>query len=74
MEVNMVDPKIKPEIRFVREPEVRACTGLSRATRWRLERAGDFPKRKRLSPNSVGWLASDIEIWMNERIGADVDR
>ena len=40
--------------RFVREPECRALTGLSRSTRWRLERSGEFPKRRRLSSNGVG--------------------
>ena len=60
----------EPE-RFLREREVKARTGLSRTTRWRLEQTGDFPRRRRLSPNSVGWLASEMETWMRGRIEAD---
>lgn len=50
--------------RFIREAEVRRITGLSRSTRWRLERDRKFPKRRRISPNAVGWLASEIREWM----------
>ncbi len=53
--------------RFLREAEVRRITGLSRTTRWRMERRGEFPRRRILSRNAVGWLASQIEGWMAER-------
>ena len=53
--------------RFLREPEVARLTGLSRTTRWRLERAGRFPRRRLISENAVAWVASEIEIWMAER-------
>ena len=50
--------------RFVREGECQRITGLSRSTRWRLERKDMFPKRRRLSPNAVGWLESELVEWM----------
>ena len=53
--------------RFLREPEVQHITGLSRTTRWRLQRDGKFPRRRQISPNGVGWLASEIFAWMAER-------
>ena len=55
------------EDRFMREPEVRRITGLSRTTRWRLERARKFPRRRQISTNAVGWLASEINAWMAEQ-------
>ena len=55
------------EDRFLREPEVHRLTGLSRTTRWRLERAGKFPRRRVLSENARGHLASEIAAWMAER-------
>ena len=55
------------EDRFMREPEVQRITGLSRTTRWRLERLSKFPRRRQLSVNAVGWLASEINAWMAER-------
>ena len=58
--------------RFVREPECRQITGLSRATRWRLERANRFPKRRQISPNAVAWPLSEIIQWIEERAEADV--
>ena len=55
--------------RIMREREVFATTGRSRAQRWRDERAGRFPKRLRLGPNAVGWLASEIQGWISARAG-----
>ncbi len=53
--------------RFLREPEVARVTGLSRTTRWRMERRGEFPRRRTISRNAVAWLASEIEAWLVER-------
>lgn len=53
---------------FIREPECLRITGLSRPTRWRLEKEGKFPKRCKLSQNTIGWLASDLEEWINSKI------
>ena len=53
--------------RFVREPECKHITGLSRTTRWRLERAGLFPKRHKISPNAIAWLESTIQEWLRGR-------
>ena len=56
--------------RFIREPECRRLTGLSRTTRWRLERAGQFCPRRQISPNAVGWLASEVQRWIDDRAAA----
>jgi hypothetical protein len=34
---------------------------------WTLELAGKFPKRRKLSQNSVAWLESDIAAWGDSR-------
>lgn len=57
--------------RFMREPEVCYTTGLSRTTRWRLEREGKFPQRRRISANAVGWLASEIHHWIKAQLDAN---
>jgi prophage regulatory protein len=54
-------------MKFVRIRQVMQLTGLSRMTIYRLELAGRFPKRRRLSENSVAWLESDIEAWADSR-------
>ena len=55
------------DARVLRAREVTARTGLSRTTIWRLERQGQFPARRQLSLNAVGWIASEIERWIAER-------
>lgn len=42
-------------------------TGLSRVTIWRLERAGNFPKRIPLSPRRVGWREDEIQDWIQKK-------
>jgi prophage regulatory protein len=34
----------------------------------RLEKAGKFPRRIQLGPNRVGWVATEIDAWLAERI------
>jgi prophage regulatory protein len=57
-------------MKFLRIRQVMQLTGLSRMTIYRLELAGRFPKRRRLSENSVAWLESDIEAWADSRPSA----
>ena len=45
---------------FWGEPIVKKATNLSRTTRWRLEREGKFPRRRKLSPGRCAWLAREI--------------
>jgi prophage regulatory protein len=49
--------------RFLRFPAVRARTGLSRSTIWRLEQQGLFPRRRRISHRAVAWAADEVENW-----------
>ena len=44
----------------IRLPRVLELTGRLRSTVWRLERAGLFPHRRRVSANVVAWLESDV--------------
>ena len=59
--------------RFVRERECQSISGLSRVTRWRLERCGRFPRRRQLSDNAVGWLLSELLIWRDARASTHSD-
>jgi len=54
-------------VRILRKPEVIARTGLSASSLERLERRGEFPPRRRLGPNAVGWLLDEIEAWVQGR-------
>jgi len=54
-------------MKFLRVGQVMQLTGLSRMTIYRLELAGEFPKRRQLSKNSVAWFDSDITQWAESR-------
>jgi len=49
---------------ILRIQRVIKVTGLSRSSIYRLEREGDFPSRRRLGPNSVGWIEDEVVAWM----------
>ena len=53
--------------RLVPFREVAQRVALSRSTIWRMERAGQFPKRRRLSVNKVAWWEPEIEEWLLQR-------
>ena len=51
----------------IRLPAVQQKTSLSRSTIYRLESVGKFPSRVRLSENSVGWYADEIDNFLADR-------
>lgn len=58
--------------RIIRQKDVCEKLGLSKATIWLYVRTrNDFPKPIRLGANSVGWLESDIDAWIDARIAAN---
>ena len=40
---------------------------LSDVTIWRMEKLGQFPKRRHISPGRVAWLASEVDAWIESR-------
>lgn len=56
--------------RILRLPEVRHITGLSSTTIYRLASKQEFPSPVRLAPRTSGWLQSEVEEWINERVDA----
>lgn len=47
--------------------EAAELTNLSPSTLRRLEDSGEFPKRRSISSQRVGWLYSDVCEWLNNR-------
>jgi len=56
--------------RFVRLPEVKALTGLSRSTVYERIREGQFPKPVGLGGRNVGWIEGEVMDWIEGRIAA----
>ncbi len=53
---------------ILRLPVVKQHTGLSRSEIYRREALGEFPKRVSLGARSVGWVESEVQAWIEERI------
>ncbi len=60
----------KPNVAEVilRWPELRAKVPLSRSHVHALAAQGKFPKPIKLGPRASGWLESEINSWLAERI------
>ena len=54
--------------RVLRRPAVQEQTGLKRSTLYAYVRLGTFPKPIHLGGRSVGWIASEVEHWIAQRI------
>ena len=54
-------------MRVLNVRDVVGMTGLSKATIWREEKSGAFPKRINLTPRRVGWIESEIIGWLESR-------
>jgi prophage regulatory protein len=53
--------------RVLRAAEMCARLGISRVTLWRWERAGLIPRKRKLGPNTIGWLEPEVEAWLASR-------
>ena len=52
---------------ILRLPEILRLTGLSRSTIYDMMRRGKFPASIQLGERAIGWLASDIDAWIEAR-------
>ena len=55
--------------KILRLPDVINRVGLKRSTIYQLIETGVFPKQLKLGERSSGWLESEIENWLQTRIG-----
>ncbi len=61
-------------VRLLWLPDVVERTGLSATTIWRLQKVDDFPARRRIVGNLVGWRSDDVEAWIESRAVVEVER
>ena len=59
--------------RFMRLPEVKSVTGLSRSHIYDLISRGEFPRQYKLSGRVSGWLDSEIRDWVTVKISQKRD-
>jgi len=56
--------------KIIRLPAVKEKTGLSRSSIYLRMTKDDFPKSISLGDRAIGWLESDIEQWLEDKIAA----
>lgn len=54
--------------RLIRRPEVLSRVGLSSSTLYEMIAAGDFPAPIPIGRQAVGFLESEVEAWIKNRI------
>jgi prophage regulatory protein len=51
-----------------RKSKVSNMVGLSKVHIMRLVKQGDFPTPIRLGANSIGWLSTDVDAWIESKV------
>jgi prophage regulatory protein len=59
----------KPK-RILRRPQVQDRVGLTHSQIDSMERRGLFPKRIKISVKAAGWLESEVEEFIEQRVAA----
>ena len=55
------------QAQIYRLPQVKAVTGLSRSSVYKLQSLGSFPQSLKLGPRCIGWRADEITTWVETR-------
>ncbi len=63
-------PIFPTDVIFLRLPEVKAITGLSKTSLYEMIRIDQFPKPISLGPRAVAWVRSEVQRWAIDRINA----
>ena len=64
----VTQPNLQDEVSFLRLPELKSVTGLSKSSLYALIRAKTFPSPVQLGPRTVAWVRSEVRQWAAERI------
>ena len=59
-------------VQFIRLPQVKEMTSLSKQSIYRLMGQGDFPKQVSLGARSVAWVKSQVEDWCAQKLSASL--
>ena len=66
----VIGAEMPMRVRILRLPEVQRRTGLSRSTIYVRLDQGLFPRPVSLGARAVGWIDSEVDEWIRERIVA----
>ena len=63
-------PAQNPKI--LNQKQLTEVTGLSAVTVWRREKIGEFPRRRQLGSHRVGWIAGEVDAWVDARPASEI--
>lgn len=63
--------KISGDISLIRASELSKKIGLSTTTIWRLEKAGKFPKRKKVGDHITVWSVAEVNKWISDVLSSN---
>ena len=55
-------------VQILRLPQVCKVTGLGRSMIYQLEADRRFPCRVRIGARAVGWVESEVQLWLADRV------
>lgn len=55
-------------MKLIRRKIMLEKTGLAGSTQWKMEKNGLFPARRQISVGLVGWLESEVDQWIKDRL------
>jgi prophage regulatory protein len=55
-------------IQVLRLPQVCRITGLCRSSIYQMEAEHRFPRRIKIGTRSVGWIESEVQHWLRQRM------
>ena len=58
-------------VRFIRASEIAARLGVARTTIYGWVKAGRFPPPVHLGPRTVGWIRSEFDAWVQNRLAEE---
>jgi len=61
--------RLEPHDWILGMQEIVKITGLSKASIYTQMKRGSFPMASKIGQRRIGWRASQINIWMEERFG-----
>lgn len=53
--------------KILRRPDIERITGMTERNVRNLEASGRFPRRFKISARAVGWLESEVQIWLQAK-------
>lgn len=59
---------MQKQVAIERKPSVLQRTGMSNSTLYEEVAAGRFPKPVKIGARSVGWVSTEVDAWIEQRI------